>query len=338
MMKRIILFIVLPLLFLTACDSGKHAGSKESLKPDTSTDSLIVALNLQSVIASGINVSDINIKVLLGDSLIREKRVPIENATAEIDFGQLIVGEYTVKASAYDGDSLIASGEGIALIRPNEATVLDLTLTFITGTLTINLDYEIPPTASYELRFVSTWSGTTHPLNFPSAAHFSGLTGGSHNANVSFWQLGELASGGIKSMAETGSKTNLSAEVEAARQAGTADTILSGDGLTSSPGEVIYQFTVHKDFPLVTLVSMLAPSPDWFVGVSGLNLIENGLWINSKSIDLVVHDAGTDSGLEYTSPDNATQPPEAISRLSAEGVGFLDGYPVVGQFHFTRIE
>ena len=59
----------------------------------------------------------------------------------------------------------------------------------------------------YEITLDATWSNATHPQAYPSSAHFSGLIGGTHNANVSFWQTDELASPGIKRMAETGSKT-----------------------------------------------------------------------------------------------------------------------------------
>ena len=31
---------------------------------------------------------------------------------------------------------------------------------------------------------------------------------------------------------------------------------------------------VTTDHPRVTLVTMIAPSPDWFVGVSGLSLLD----------------------------------------------------------------
>ena len=41
---------------------------------------------------------------------------------------------------------------------------------------------------------------------------------------------------------------------------------------------------------------MLAPRPDWFVGVDGVSLRENGSWLDSKVVELVVFDAGTDSG------------------------------------------
>lgn len=45
---------------------------------------------------------------------------------------------------------------------------------------------------------------------------------------------------------------------------------------------------------------MIDPSPDWFVGVSRLELcLDNGSWVESKVLDLFPWDAGTDSGPTY---------------------------------------
>lgn len=68
----------------------------------------------------------------------------------------------------------------------------------------------------YQVTFDATWSQATHPQDFPPSPHFSGLIGGTHNAAVTFWQEGELATTGIENMAELGSKTALTDEVNAA--------------------------------------------------------------------------------------------------------------------------
>lgn len=61
---------------------------------------------------------------------------------------------------------------------------------------------------------------------------------------------------------------------------------------------------------------MIYPSPDWFVGVSGLELcLSNGSWIEQKNLNLYPHDAGTDSGPTYISPDQPTIPKEPIKRI-----------------------
>jgi len=187
-------------------------------------------------------------------------------------------------------------------------------------------------TAEYQVTFQSSWSQATHPVDFPSNAHFSGLIGGSHSDQVSFWNLGAPASTGIKDMAELGAKTPLMQEVQAAVAAGTARAVLSGGGIGVSPGSVTMTFDMDEAFPYVTLVSMLAPSPDWFVGVSGLSLRANGAWISHLVVPLVTYDAGTDSGPTYASPNQATLPPIPIAEIN---YGPLAANNMVGTFTFS---
>ena len=127
-------------------------------------------------------------------------------------------------------------------------------------------------TADFRLTFDATWSQETHPVSFPPNPHFSGLIGGTHSDQVSFWQVGELATAGIESMAEIGSKSALMAEVQAAIDAGTAETVVSGGGIGRSPNRISVDLSASEGYSLLTLVSMIAPSPDWFVGVRGLEL------------------------------------------------------------------
>lgn len=60
-------------------------------------------------------------------------------------------------------------------------------------------------------------------------------------------------------------------------------------------------FRVDAKHHLVSLASKLAPSPDWIVGVSALELCNaNCTWRRSITLPLYPYDAGTDSGLNFT--------------------------------------
>lgn len=189
-------------------------------------------------------------------------------------------------------------------------------------------------TAEYQVTFESTWSQATHPVDFPANAHFSPLNGGTHTDQVSFWTPGGFASAGIRLMAEQGNTDTLSAEVQAAITLGDADQVLLGGTIPLSPGSVGMSFIVDEDFPLVTLVSMIAPSPDWFVGVSGLDLRDEGSWIPEIVVPLVAYDAGTDSGPTYISPNQPTVPAVPISELTT---GPFAEDSLVGTFTFTLV-
>lgn len=212
----------------------------------------------------------------------------------------------------------------------------------LTGVPPLILPQPASPPASfsarYQVTFDALWSAAAHPDDFPASAHFSGLIGGTHNGQVSFWKVGEPATDGIRNMAERGSKNPLSNEVRQAIDEGTAGEVISGGGIPSSPGTAGASFQANQDFPFVMLVSMIAPSPDWFVGVTSLNLFQDGDWVDEVSVGLFPYDAGTDSGTSYTSPNQATVPPQPISRIT--GAPFLvnSGVPSLGTFTFRLVD
>jgi len=193
-------------------------------------------------------------------------------------------------------------------------------------------------TATYRVTLDSKWSASTHPQEFPPNPHLSGLIGGTHDDAVRFWEHGAMASAGIEAMAELGSKFPLDQEVGAAITAGTAEHLLSGGGLGRSPGAVALEFEIGRDYPLVTLVMMLAPSPDWFIGVSALSLLEAGDWVASRSVTLHAYDAGTDSGATYTAGNADTQPREAIAEIEGAPLAVSGAVAPIGTFTFTRID
>ena len=138
-------------------------------------------------------------------------------------------------------------------------------------------------------------------------------------------------------MAETGSKSPLDSETDSLINEGSACTKISGAGINPSPGKVSVTLTVSQDCPLVSVVTMIAPSPDWFVGVSGLSLYENGEWITQKVVELVPYDAGTDSGASYNSANLATDNPELISKIETTPFLVNGNVPPLGTLTFTRL-
>ena len=189
-------------------------------------------------------------------------------------------------------------------------------------------------TATYDLTFTATWTSSTHPTNFPPNPHFSGMIGGTHDSTVSFWDTGAIASEGIKRMAELGSKGPLRSEINQAISALNANAVVEGS-VMNSPGSQTITFDIRPSWNRVTVTSMVAPSPDWFVGVSGLDLLgSDGNWIDSLEVDLFVYDAGTDSGSDYTSPNQETIPREPISRITSSPFLVDGSVKPVGTFRF----
>jgi hypothetical protein len=110
---------------------------------------------------------------------------------------------------------------------------------------------------------------------------------------------------------------------------------LNGPGLSLSPGSVgVDAFVTTREYPQVTLVTMVAPSPDWFVGVADLSLLdEQGRWRDQVVITLYPYDAGTDDGSDYRSADLEPTPHHLIANLRG-GAPFSD--EPIGVYTFTR--
>jgi len=189
---------------------------------------------------------------------------------------------------------------------------------------------ELENSAEFRITFETLWTDERFS-SVPGNSHFSGLVGATHNDSVSFWSPGINATPGIRSMAETGSKTALLQEITAAINGGTADMSLSGGGLAAAPAQTTLNFTANRAHPLLSLTSMIAPSPDWFVGLHGQSLLQaNDDWIQSLTIDLVAYDAGTDSGANFTSANQATSPAVHISLIPANDPIFVPASDPVG--------
>ncbi len=184
--------------------------------------------------------------------------------------------------------------------------------------------------AVYRVTFDAEWSAATHPTDFPSNPHFSPLVGATHNDSVTLWQPGGLASPGIESMAELGRTTLLMGEIDAMEDQGSIGSFLLGGPIALSPGSRVLTFETSSEFPLLSLVSMIAPSPDWFVGTQSLPLRDGGAWSERIEFELWPYDAGTDSGVSFESPNLDTNPQVPIATISGEFP--FTGLPRIGTY------
>ncbi|KAK4887775.1 hypothetical protein RN001_004046 [Aquatica leii] len=174
--------------------------------------------------------------------------------------------------------------------------------------------------AKYNLIFEGIWSNKTHPKDFPFSlwlTHFSDVIGASHERNFSFWGEGHIATEGFRSLAEWGSVRLMESELKS--QSRYLRTIIKAAGLwyPRVNTNTTTNFRVDRKHHLVSLASMFGPSPDWVVGVNGLNLcLKDCTWIDSLTVDLYPWDAGTDSGITYMSPNAETKPRERMYRIT----------------------
>ena len=170
---------------------------------------------------------------------------------------------------------------------------------------------------TYRVTFEGKWTTSVTSGGVLSDAHFSPLIGAVHNDSVTFWSSGGTASAGVEAVAENGQTSLFKTEINASSNAVAVVEKSPSFGATDT---VTVDFEVTRDHPLVTLLSMIAPSPDWFVGVSGLSLLNaQGEWLESHTVDLFPYDAGTEDGTEFQFQNPDTSPQGTIASLKGTG-------------------
>lgn len=168
----------------------------------------------------------------------------------------------------------------------------------------------------YEILFNSVWTAANHPLDYPDNAHHSGLIGATHADSYAIFLDGGIATEGLEALAERGSHKPLDAEIRKAIGKGEAGALFESAAQLVLPGTLKAEFTADERHPLVSAVAMIAPSPDWFTGISNVALMQDGKWANEVMVTLWAWDAGTDSGATYKAADADTRPRQSV-RLNA---------------------
>ncbi|VVC28842.1 Hypothetical protein CINCED_3A000467 [Cinara cedri] len=203
--------------------------------------------------------------------------------------------------------------------------------------------------AKFELTFEGLWSRHTHPKDYPDdnwQTRFSDVIGASHTIDYRFWEQDQVASDGMNFIALSGATSTLESELKS--KSDKIRTIIKARGISypNVTGKTFAVFRVDQEHHLISVVSFMYPSPDWFVGISGLELcLPNCNWITNKTINLYPWDAGIESGVTYNSTDMLQVPRMTIQRvLSSSGNDprspFYDptGVPMkpIAKLHLTR--
>lgn len=195
--------------------------------------------------------------------------------------------------------------------------------------------------AKYSIKFTRTWTEKTHPVEYPEAGlvtgpHFSGLIGATHNGAYRIFKEGMKPTRGLEKLAEEGKHSPLDDEIKAQIAAGKAGELFETGPIRDAAKMETVEVTVTKKFPLVSAVAMIAPSPDWFAGAMDVNLMENGKWVATKTVDLWAWDAGSDNGATYKADDADVSPKNAVMTASPRHFAMQGKAVRVGTLTFTK--
>ncbi len=193
--------------------------------------------------------------------------------------------------------------------------------------------------ATFELTINITWSPGTAPFEYPKAGgHLSRLVGATHRNRYSMFRDGHTASSGLEALAEIGRPDILKAELLDAQRRSRVGTIFELPRLDKVPGQMKAIVSATKEYPLLSFVTMLAPSPDWFTGLSDVPLVLDGKWTEAADFQLLAWDAGSDSGKTYVAPNADTQPRQSVRLVSTRHFLGRRGLITVGSVKLRRVK
>lgn len=191
--------------------------------------------------------------------------------------------------------------------------------------------------ASYKIIVTMNWISPNFGL--PASAHVTPLIGMVHNKDTFLWNPGKLATAGLEDVAEIGNNTKMNAELDAIliKNKGLSKFTITPPSVT---GAVETNLNFNTNFPYISFASMIAPSPDWFMGIHDFSLLSNKTWINDTTVNLIVYDAGTEEGDVFGFNNPETTPRQNISVLTpANGSVLANGntsIAAIGTIRFIK--
>lgn len=174
--------------------------------------------------------------------------------------------------------------------------------------------------ASYKMIITMDW--TSPKFAVPAGVHVTPIIGMIHSKDTSLWMPGKLATAGLEDVAEAGNNTKMSAELDAilVKNKALSKFTLAAPAVT---GMVETNLLFNTNYSYISFASMIAPSPDWFMGVHDVTLFDGKMWVNDITLNIMLYDAGTEDGdvFGYNNPD--TNPRQNISLLTPANASVL---------------
>ncbi len=218
--------------------------------------------------------------------------------------------------------------------------VIIVAAVFFTACTKETLPAIAPPAeqANYKVKLRLQWVSPNFAI--PANAHFTSFIGMIQQPDTFLWAPNGLATVGLEFVAEVGSNSRLNNEIDSIIARGKA---LSRFGILppaiAGGIDTIFSFTLQHS--CISFASMIAPSPDWFVGLNQYNLLKNNAWINDITVPLYLYDAGTEDGDVFGYNNPASSPLQPVHLLTATAATVLaNGNAVlapIGSIRFTKL-
>ncbi|XP_075975227.1 spondin-1-like [Anticarsia gemmatalis] len=191
---------------------------------------------------------------------------------------------------------------------------------------------DVDDVAVYRVKLSMLWSEERFPKDYPQnrpKAQWSQVFGQSHNATYKLYHVGEVAKPSIHAFSQFGKIDDLVKEGDEDPQ---VYDQFSAPAIGKGTGETENMVFVDGAHSKVSMVCRMIPSPDWFIGVDGVNLCVDSSWLDQITLDLEPLDAGIASGLTFTAPRWETTPPDPVTKHKPR----LPNHPAAG-FYYPEI-
>lgn len=167
--------------------------------------------------------------------------------------------------------------------------------------------------ATYKITISVNWSSPRFTV--PAGAHVTAIIGMIHAKDTALWKEGTLATPGLEDVAEIGNTIKMNAEIDMIIEKNKALSKfqIAAPQITGT-AETTLNFSTA--FPLISFASMIAPSPDWFMGISNVSLLENNQWVKDLTLNIYTYDAGTEEGDVFGYNNPSTVPQQNIMLLT----------------------
>lgn len=192
--------------------------------------------------------------------------------------------------------------------------------------------------AGYRITCTLNWQ--LPQFTVPLGAHVTALVGMVHSKDTVLWNTEKRASKGLEEVAEDGNATSINLELDDIISKGRAISkfLIAPPAIT---GTIETMLNFNTNFTCFSFVSMMAPSPDWFMGIHDLNLFKNNKWNKDTTIHIFLYDAGTEEGDIFGYDNPSSNPAQNISLLQpAKATVLANGntsFKPIGLIHFEKI-
>lgn len=192
--------------------------------------------------------------------------------------------------------------------------------------------------ACYDIELVGLWTEDRQGTAVPGPAHFTTLYGAVHDSRYRIFQQGGLASEGMELLAEDGDIGIVQNDVADELERGTAADEVCGAESVDATGSMTTSIVTDAGHTRLSFASMVAPSPDWFIGVDSLELWDDGAndWRDVIELELFVYDAGTERDDDAFSLDNDAEDPPKVVTVAHDRI-FPGGGAAIARVRIQRI-